>query len=232
MTSQLHTAPPTRVRATGNPLRWSPRTGALITGVSLALMVPLSIFGNFIAINGLVKPGDAAGTAEAITASPVLWVAGAVAMLIVAVLDIIAAAGAVALFRDVNRTFSVVAGLVRVAYAVVFGIAISNLLIAFGSLADPQAALASIETFSTIWRYSLGLFGFYLLMFCYLALRSGFVPKVIGVLVGIAGLGYIADVAGAILVAGFTPTFGLFGFVGEVALIFWLLIRGRRLSDI
>ncbi|HTE62923.1 MAG TPA: DUF4386 domain-containing protein, partial [Solirubrobacteraceae bacterium] len=94
------------------------------------------------------------------------------------------------------------------------------------------STLASIEAFQAIWMLSLGLFGICLLMIAYLAIRSGFVPKVFGILVGIAGLGYIADTAGVTFVDGFAPIFGNFGFVGEVAIIVWLLIKGRKLSRI
>jgi hypothetical protein len=52
--------------------------------------------------------------------------------------------------------------------------------------------------------------------------------KVFGILLVIAGLGYIADGFVAVLVPGASISIGQFTFVGEVALIFWLLIRGSR----
>ena len=66
-------------------------------------------------------------------------------------------------------------------------------------------------------------------MVAYLAIRSTFMPNIFGILIGIAGLCYIADLGGLLFVEGFSPVFGLFGFVGETAMIFWLLIKGRRL---
>jgi hypothetical protein len=56
-------------------------------------------------------------------------------------------------------------------------------------------------------------------------------PRIFGALLVLAGLGYLADGIGFLLVPDFSPTFALFTFIGEVALIFWLLISGRRLSD-
>jgi hypothetical protein len=230
MTTQLHPVPTVKVGAFAlNPYRWSRATGALVSGVALTLMVFLAIFGNFVAIEGLVVAGDATKTADAIASSPELWIAGIVAMYVVAVLDFFAAAGTSALFRQVSPVLSAVAGLTRSAFAVWFMVALGQLVVAFTNLDNPVAALGNIEAFSSIWDTALGLFGVYLLMVAYLAIRSGFMPKIFGILIGIAGLGYIADLIGVTFVPGFNPTLGLFGFVGETAMIVWLLLKGRKL---
>ena len=230
MTTQLHATPTVKPAGfTLNPLRWSQRTGALVSGTALTLMVFLSIFGYFIAIKGTTVAGDAAATAEAIAASPQLWIAGIAALYLVAVLDLFAAAGTSALFKPVSPVLARVAGLTRVTFAVWFMVALGQLVIAFNSLDDPAAALASIVAFKSTWDTALGLFGAYLLMVAYLAIRSTFMPNIFGILIGIAGLCYIADLGGLLFVEGFSPVFGLFGFIGETAMIFWLLIKGRRL---
>ena len=230
MTTQLHAPAPVRVHPfTLNPLRWSQRTGALVSAAALTLMVFLSIFGYFIAVKGLTILDDAAATAESIAASPQLWIAGVAALYIVVVLDLLAAAGTSALFKPVSPVLSRVAGLTRVAFAAWFAVALTQLVVAYNTLDDPAAALQSIESFKSIWDTALGLFGVYLLMVAYLAIRSTFMPSIFGILIGIAGLCYIADLAGLTFVAGFSPVFGLFGFIGETAMIFWLFIKGRRL---
>ena len=131
-----------------------------------------------------------------------------------------AAAGTYALFRPVNSVLSAVAGLSRTVYAVWLTVALSQLVLAFGNLDAPEAALANIETFSSIWNAALGLFGVHLLMIAYLSIRSGFMPKIFGILIGL------------VVAPGFTPTFGLFGFIGETAMISWLLIGGWRLPRV
>ena len=230
MTTQIRPAPTATTSAfTLNPFRWSQRTGALVSGSALTLMVFLSIFGYFIAIKGLVTVDNAETTADAIAGSPGLWVSGIVALYVVAVLDLFAAAGTSALFKPVSSVVSTVAGLTRIIFAVWFMVALSQLVVAFNNLDDPEGALTNIVSFKSIWDTALGLFGVYLLMVAYLAIRSGFMPKIFGILIGIAGLGYIADLIGLIFVPGFTIVFGMFGFIGETAMIFWLLIAGRRL---
>lgn len=72
------------------------------------------------------------------------------------------------------------------------------------------------------------LFAVHLLLIGYLAHQSGFMPRAFGILLVIAGLGYLADGFGAVMVADYSPIFAMFTFVGEVAIIFWLLIRGAK----
>lgn len=209
---------------------WSPRTASLVAGIALALMAVLAGFGNFGAIVPLVTPDDAAQTARAIADSAPLFLFGVGSLAVVAILDLIVAGSLYALFRPVNPVLSAVAGWTRVVFAAVFLVAIGRLVSAFTLLDRPDEALREIEAFSTIWVTGLGLFGIHLVVIGYLAYRSGFMARIFGVLLVIAGLGYLADAAGTVFVSGFTAVFGQFLFVGELALIFWLLIRGRRLT--
>ena len=53
-------------------------------------------------------------------------------------------------------------------------------------------------------------------------------PKVFGILLVIAGLGYLADGFGAVLIPNYSINISQFTLMGEAALMFWLLIKGRR----
>lgn len=208
---------------------WSPRTAATVAGISLAVMAALGGFANFGAIVPLITPGDAVQTAHDISAAPLLFFAGVVSFFIVAVLDVVVAGALYTLFRPVSRRVSAAAAWARTVYAVLLVVATSQLVLGFSLLGDPEAALPVLESFNRIWVVSLGLFGISLLLVGYLAFRSGFVPKIFGILLGIAGIGYLADAIGMIFNPDFSALFAQFMFVGEVAIIFWLLIKGRRL---
>ena len=233
MSTTLHTPDASVRSARRSPIdftHWSPRTSALVGGTTLAAMAVLAIFGNFIAITPLVTPGDAAKTAADIGASPVLFGAGILAMFLATLLDLVVAAALYRLFRPVNRRLSAVAAWTRVAFAAAQAVAIAQLVPVFGLLDQPAEALSAVEAFRTIWLISLGLFGMFLLLMAYLEFRSGFIPKVFGILLAIAGIGYVLDALGTVFIPGFGAIFGNFGFVGEVASMLWLLIGGRRLS--
>jgi hypothetical protein len=203
-------------------------TASLIAGLALALMAALAAFGNFVAIQPLVTPGDAARTAIDISNSEALFRWGIASLIVIAVLDIIVAAALLRLFEPVNRSVSITAAWFRVAYVAVYLVAVIQLVLAVGLLGEPDQALRAIDAYGTIWLVGLILFGVHLLLIGYLAYRSGFMAKIFGILLVIAGLGYIADGFVAVLVRGPSISIGQFTFVGEVALIFWLLIKGTR----
>jgi hypothetical protein len=204
------------------------RTASLIAGLALALMAVLAVFGNFVALQPLVTPEDATKTAMDISNSEALFRWGIASLILVAVLDIIVAAALLRLFEPVNRSLAITAAWFRVAYAAVYLVAIIQLVVALGLLGDPEQALRAIDAYGTIWLVGLIFFGINLLLIGYLAYRSGFMSKVFGILLVIAGLGYIADGFLAVLVPDPPISIGQFTFIGEVALIFWLLIKGTR----
>jgi hypothetical protein len=232
MTSSVFTIP-ANVRTVGtfDFRNWSRRTASLTSGISLSVMAVGMIVGYFGGVLPLITPGDAERTAASIAASGPQYLAGVLAIYVVIALDLVAAASWYALFKGVNSRLSAAAALMRTTFAGLFALATSQLVVAYTQVSEPGASLAAFERFRTIWLISLGLFGAFLILEGYLGLRSGFIAKVFPILLAIAGVGYIADAIGVAFIDGFNPTFGLFGFVGEVAMIFWLLIRGRRLSD-
>lgn len=224
----------TQTAAPRHPLSfttWSPRRAALVAGVALAVMAVLGGFANFGALVPLITPGDAVQTAQNISASPLLFWSGVASFAIVALLDILVAGALYTLFKPVDRRLSAAAGWMRTVYALLLVAALSQLVVGFSLLGDPEAALPALESFNTIWVISLGLFGVSLLLIGYLAFRSGFIARVFGILLAIAGVGYLADAIGMAVVPDFHAVFAQFLFVGEVAIIFWLLIRGRRLPS-
>ena len=91
-------------------------------------------------------------------------------------------------------------------------------------------ALERIDTFTSIWDAGLVLFGLHLVLVGYLTYRSGFMPRILGVLVVIAGLGYLSDSIGQILIQSYTTDLGLFTFLGELLLAIWLLVRAGHIA--
>jgi hypothetical protein len=209
---------------------WSPATASLVSGLGLVVMVALMTAGYFGGVIPLITPGDAAKTAADISQSGPIYLAGVCCIFVVILIDVLVAAAWYALFKSVNRRLSAVAAWMRVAFAGLFAVAASQLVNAYTLLEEPEQALHAIESFRTIWLVSLGLFGLYLILVGYLELRSTFVPKAFGVLLTISGAGYILDALGVVFVDGFSPMYGLFAIIGETSGIFWLLIKGRKLT--
>lgn len=209
----------------------SQRSASLVAGLALALMAALAAFGVFGAIQPSITPGNAEATAAAILGSELMFRIGIASLILIIVLDVIAASALYTVFAPVNEGLSRMAAWFRLAYSAVFLVAILQLPIAVSLLAEPVAALRAIEAFYTIWYIGLILFAFHLLLIGYLAFRSGFMPKIFGILLMLAGIGYAVDGFGLVIIPDFTTFLAEFLFFGEVALIFWLLIKGRRLTN-
>jgi Domain of unknown function (DUF4386) len=208
---------------------WSPRKASLIGGSALFLLAVLAGLANFGVVEALVTPGDAVRTAMNLADSEPLFRLGIAALIVVVILDIVVACSLMALFQPVNRSVATMAAVFRIAYATVFMVAISQLVSALALLDNADQALRAVSDFHAFWGAGYALFAVHLVLIGYLAYRSGFAPKIIGVLLILAGLGYLLDEIGSVLVSGYALDVARFSFVGEAVLIFWLLINGIRL---
>jgi len=216
------------------------RRPALVAGLGLLAMAILAGATNVLVVEGLVTPGNAAQTATDMLASEGLVRLGIVALLVVAILDVIVAWGLYAFFAPADEGLSRMAAWLRLAYAAVFVVAIAHLMGAVGLLNDSQAAagaeaerlqadaLGQVTLLQDLWSMGLAVFGLHLVLIGYLAYVSGYAPRWLGALVVLAGVGYIVDSVGAILMADFPITVSLVTFIGEVLLAVWLLAKGRR----
>jgi hypothetical protein len=139
-------------------------------------------------------------------------------------------------------TLATLAAWLWLGYAAVFAVAISHLLGVLPLLRDPPfagaigldqrraEALFRIQNFQDVWQVGLMLFGLHLALIGYLAFRSGCVPRALGVLVAVAGAGYLVDSFGWILLADHTVRIAAFTFLGEALLMIWLLVKGRLVT--
>lgn len=219
---------------------WAGRRPALVAGAAIMLVALLAGFGNVVVVQHLVTAGDASLTAHDVTASVGLFRLGVASLYLAALLDIVVAWALFMVFRPVHAELSRLGAWLRLAYAVVFIVALSQLAGIPAQLHDAHGtgaftvsqlqaqALAKADSFHTIWSAGLILFGAHLVVIGFLAYRSGFVPRLIGALLVIAGVGYAFDS----IVSVFTehPAFVVSNvtFVGEFLLGVCLLLRSRR----
>jgi hypothetical protein len=218
---------------------WTPRTVALIAGTSLLILAVLAAFAQFGVLQALIVSADAETTLNNLVASDGLFRAGILAFLVVILLDVVVAWALYVLLRPASAGVALLAGWLRLAYAAVFAVAVANLLdvaqLLGGShssaLAPEQLqaqVTASIASFNSGWDIGLSIFGLHLLGIGFLLWKSAHFPRFLGVLVVIAGGGYLADSFGTILVPDYSLTISVFTFIGEALLIPWLLWKAIR----
>jgi len=72
---------------------------------------------------------------------------------------------------------------------------------------------------------ALTFFGVFQLLLGYLIYRSGFLPPILGVLIAVAGVGWLLFLIPP-LVSALVVYLEVLGFVAEALLMVWLLVRG------
>lgn len=218
----------------------SPRRVALIAGLGLlvmAILAPIAVFG---VLGSLVVSGDPAATFNNMAGSQGLFRTGIAFLLIVIILDVVVAWAMFVLLRSVNPTVALLTAWFRLAFAAVFAAVLVNLLEAAELIANSGQSTASpeqlnaqvmslISSFDVGWAgIALAIFGLHLFGLGYLLYKSADFPKFLGLLVVVAGAGYVFDSFGVILIADYAPTVATFTFIGEALLIFWLGWRALR----
>lgn len=240
MSTLDHPAPPTPVAASAPDTTRTFQRAALIAGAALMLTAVTSAFGNVVVVQGLVTPGDATKTAGDIMGSDGLFRLGLVSLYLAVVFDVVVAWALLRVFRPVDSELSRLAAWFRLAYSAVFMVSLSQLAGIPRLLGTPDyagaftaeqrqgQALLKVDTFHDIWFAGLILFGVHLALLGYLAYRSGFVPRLIGILLVVAGAGYAYDSFVSVFTEGSPFAVSQATFLGELLLGLWLLFRGHR----
>jgi hypothetical protein len=216
----------------------SPRFKARIAGVFYLLTIVARMLVEIFVRNRLVVSDDAAATAINILAHEPLWEWGFVG-------DVIAFASYIALtallyelFKPVNRSLSLVAAFFGLVASVVQAMSslfhLAPLVLVGGA---PYLSVFKVEQLQALALvflrlraaayHNIGLvfFGLYLLLVGILILRSKFLPRILGVLMVLAGLSYLAFLSPP-LVQSLQPYILVFPGVGQIALCLWLLAMG------
>ncbi len=220
------------------------RQAAIIAGFALLIISILAPVGYYALIQNLIVSGDAAATVSEITASEGLFRIGMFCLLINAVLDLVAAWALYIILKPVNKSISLLSAWFRVAYTVMLVVALSNFanVLQLLSGADYLAAfepnqlhaqvMLFIDVYHNVWDLGYVLFGFHLIILGYLIFKSSYLPKVLGILVEIAGLGYLIDSLGIVLFPNYSMNIAIYTFIGEMLLYIVLLWRGFKGFDL
>jgi uncharacterized protein DUF4386 len=220
----------------------STRRQARFAGLLYVLMIVTGLPGLVLIPNALVVRGDAPATAGHLRASEALFRMGIASELCYQVLFLFLGLALYRLFESVSkRTATQLLILVLVSIPVTFLDVVNQLAALILAGAPPFMATFTRPQLDSLAYLFLRLHGeaigivwvfwaLWLVPFGLLALRSGFVPKILGLLLLLAAAG---DLLRA--VTGLFPTIPAFaektgGIVGlgELPIVFWLLIRGAK----
>lgn len=225
----------------------SRRNYAVIAGVGYVALFVLGIFANFFVREGLVVAGDAAQSVANILESESLFRWGMVSFLAIFVIDVVVAWALYVLFKRVSQELSLVTAWFRIVYTVFLGVAViffyqalqlisgAEFLAAFDTGQLEAQALVALDTFNSTWLVGLLAFGVHLVLLGWLLNKSHAAPRLLGYVLMVAGVAYVADTTAHTLLSSYVDYETVFlaivaipSVIAEGWMALWLLLRGGK----
>lgn len=220
----------------------SPNKLARMTGILYFLVFLAGISNEILVHNLLFVPGDITTTINHIMAYGLIFRLGFVISLTRYAILILLVLALYKLLRPVNKDWA----LVMVAFALV-SISIGMVSLLFQYAAPLLLSSSDYSTlFTTDQWHAQSLFfinmqvwgdrasqllSVWLLPLGYLVYKSGFFPKILGVLLVFAGLGYVTDFLIFFLFPNLNLQVASIAFLGELPFPFWLLMKGVNVEQ-
>jgi Domain of unknown function (DUF4386) len=216
---------------------------ARLAGLLYVVMSMMMVFSYMYLPAKFLVPGDAAATARKITDATLLYRVGVLTDLAAQILFIFVVLTLYQLFKDVSR---MLARLMMVLVCVGVAAEIVNLAnhmapLLFLSGADylsvftkPQLdalAMASLRSGNNLGQLLLAIWGLWLFPFGLLTIKSGFFPRVLGILLMFAGVAYVVSCVTSIV---FPASLSVVSkvmmplYFGELPIVIWLLVMGAK----
>jgi hypothetical protein len=221
------------------PAAISRRSVARMAGVAQLLEAITATFGQVLVLGRLVVAGNAAATAANLVGHQGLVWFGFASCLIGVVLHVVWALLLHELLVPVNArvcriaTSVILVGCAVQAVASALYIAPLVLLTSGGSLSPFNAsqvqglAMAMFKLNGIVFNTYLVFFGLWCVLIGYLIFASRFLPRILGVLLAIAGLGWMTYLAPPLASRVFFIVAAASA-LGEVPLEFWLIVKGVK----
>jgi hypothetical protein len=216
---------------------WSPRLKARIAGVFEALEGTASAGGQVVILGSFVVAGNAAATATHILANQPLFWAGFTIQLLGVAFHLAWALLFYELFQPVNRTVSRLAlcavlvccamqALTALLYlAPLLVLQGGSALSAFTPAQVQALAFALLKVNGQAFNVDLVFFGLWCVLSGYLIFRSSFMPRILGMLLMIDGVGWMLFMLPPLASALF-PAIAVASGLAEIPLQLWLIVMG------
>ncbi len=212
---------------------------ARIAGLLYFLQIPLGVFGLVYVPKALIIPGNATATVNNILANEFIFRLSIVSALLAALVTVFTAIVLYKVLKPVNKNVAKLMVMFTVIVAPISMINELNNVVILLLLNSSGFTAIQIQTLMSLFfdlhKYGIQIvgifFGLWLLPMGYLVYKSNFIPKIIGVFLMITCFGYLIDFFTFFLFPNFGVVISEFTWLGEVMMVFWLLIRGVNVKE-
>jgi len=191
----------------------------------------------------VVIPGDIVQTSQNITAHGGTFVAAILCYLVTFIDDLVIAWALYFLLAPANRAMSLLTAWFRLMYTAVALFGLLNLVTAYRILHNPDyltffgadqlhaEVKLLLDSFRYDWSIALVIFGIHLVLLGWLVYKSGYIPRILGILLVINGLGWVVDSLKPYLYPDAHLRFIFVTYFAELIFMAWLLIRGWKIQE-
>ena len=222
------------------------KEAAIISGFSIVIMTIAAVVANDLTIRSLIVENNVTETLNNILSSKTIFSIGVLSWLIILIFDLIVAWGLYIFFKTINKNLSLITAWFRLIYVAMLAVSILNLIYvhliiyqmepSFVGLTGQMAktTMFYLNAFDAMWALSLIVFGIHILLVGYLSMKSEHIPKMFGILLMIASIGYTIPKISNLLFPQYKDMMRnieaifLIPMLSEVALGIWLLIIGFK----
>jgi hypothetical protein len=223
----------------------SQRTAAKVAGFSGLFAFAIVVFANYVLLNPLVVPGNAAETARNIVAHQLQFRVTVTCFLLYSVTVVVLLAALYVILKPVNPGLALVGALFRLVFALMWLLSTLNMLGALRLLGstpylqvfepDRLQALARVQLAGSFDDYYVGLpfFGLAATVCAWLWLKSNYIPRGLSIFGVIASAWCVICALVFLIFPHFNKIINDYAFDSPMALFelvvsFWLLIKGLK----
>ncbi len=215
---------------------------ARFAGLLYLVITVAAIVAHIVVPSQIIVPGDAAATASNIQQSETLFrftlVGGEIIILLS---EVILSVVLFVLLKPVNKTLSILAMVSRLVMTTIHGVNLINyyfallllggvnILTAFSPEQIQSLVLLFLDAHSIGFTIGIVFLTIHVFALGYLIYKSGYFPKILGILFIAAGFGYLFDSLSLLLSTTYQTTpapVAIVISVSEIAFPLWLLIKG------
>jgi len=192
---------------------------ALVVGIAFITSVLIVSLVDDVLLANFVVPGDTVALSKDIEANRTLFVFAVVGYLLVLALDSIIGLALYVVLKPANKKFALLTAVLRLLYVCIL---VSGLLALVFQFIDVYG-YASIKLFGYIF------FALHIFILGYTVFKSGYIPKIIGILLILASFTYIVFFVDLDLSELLEAFIMLTMAIAELSLSIWLLLKRNTL---
>ncbi|MBD3723570.1 MAG: DUF4386 domain-containing protein [Flavobacteriaceae bacterium] len=212
------------------------------SGIAYLIIFLAGFYANFAVLESLIDQNNTSITATNFINNHSQFGNGLLAFVVMLIFDLVLVWSLFGMSKSISKNISYVTSFFRLFHATLFGFALFKLWETYQltmnatNTANLQNSVSELLFyFDTLWTVGLLFFGVHLVLLGYLAIKSTYIPKTLGLLLILAAIGYMTDGLAKLFMSNYTDYKEVFevivilpSVIGEFSFTVWLLIKGFK----